>query len=125
MMIYNSIIKEEILQKIPIHSVYYKEEWFEDWFNLVFGWHFEHYANDYSFSTYKEQLDIVLNLSDDTWKHPNFIDEFGEWKEDLENEDDPDKFTTYPIYLCKKFLEEKDLNSKFLCDYLSERITII
>jgi hypothetical protein len=121
-------ITEEILPTYPNDSRYFEEEWFVDWFNLIFGWHFEHYKNAYSFVDYEEQLDIVLDLAEQTWENPNFVDEFDQWKEDLEENDDPDKFTTYPIYLCKKYIEfrgEYFLTSKILCEYLREKITLL
>jgi hypothetical protein len=121
-------ITEEVLPTIPKDSSYREEEWFVDWVNLVFGWHFEHYKNAYSFDNYTDQLDTVLTLSEHTWESPNFVDEFEQWKECLEESDDPDKFTTYPIYLCKKYIEyrgEYFLTSKILCEYLEEKITLL
>jgi len=118
-----NFIKEEVISKFLINSFHCNEEWYEEWFHIVFEWHFENYIDNYSYNTFNEQLDIILKLSEDTWNYPHFVDEFEEWKEDLEENDDPDQFTAYPIYLCK--MEKKEKQSQILHNYLSERITII
>ena len=104
-------------------SKYYKEDYFHDWFCLILFWNLNLYSKEWKIENCEMKLEIILKLSENTWEEEECIDEFEEWKEYLEETDNPDFFKSYPVYFCEIFMKDKEkiLNNINFINYMNEK----